>query len=174
MTSRQSVEPSKLPALLLGVGFGAFFDGIVIHQLLQWHHMISDTHDHPVTTVAGLEANTFADGVFHVAAYVVALAGALMMVHAWRSGRHAPTWRFQIGLMLAGWGMFNVVEGIVDHQILGIHHVRDDLGGPLSWDIGFLIGSALLVGAGLAIHASGRRPARAPGVGNATSGIKQG
>jgi Predicted membrane protein (DUF2243) len=29
--------------------------------------------------------------------------------------------------------------GLIDHEILGVHHVRDDLGGPLSWDIGFLI-----------------------------------
>lgn len=173
MTTPPGLEPSRLPALMLGVGFGAFFDGIVIHQILQWHHMVSGTHDHPVTTVAGLEANTFADGLFHVGAYAIALAGTLMMMSAWHSGRHAPTWRFQIGLMLAGWGMFNVVEGVVDHQILGIHHVRDDLGGPLSWDIGFLIGSALLVFVGLALHASGRRTTQAPGVGNATSGNRQ-
>jgi hypothetical protein len=29
------------------------------------------------------------------------------------------------------------VERLIDHQILGVHHVRDDLGGQLSWDIGF-------------------------------------
>lgn len=46
-----------------------------------------------------------------------------------------------------GWGLFNLVEGLVDHQLLGAHHVRDDLGGPLSWDIGFpLFGAALLAG----------------------------
>jgi uncharacterized membrane protein len=40
-------------------------------------------------------------------------------------------------LLVAGWGFFNVVEGLIDHQLLGVHHVRDDLGAPLSWDIGF-------------------------------------
>jgi uncharacterized membrane protein len=47
--------------------------------------------------------------------------------------------------MLVGWGLFNLVEGIVDHQLLGIHHVRDDLGGPLSWDLSFLAFGALLL-----------------------------
>ncbi|MCK1539441.1 DUF2243 domain-containing protein, partial [Bradyrhizobium sp. 176] len=27
--------------VLLGLGLGGFFDGIVFHQLLQWHHMLS-------------------------------------------------------------------------------------------------------------------------------------
>jgi hypothetical protein len=36
-------------------------------------------------------------------------------------------------LLVAGWGLFNVAEGLLDHQLLGVHHVRDDLGAPLSW-----------------------------------------
>jgi uncharacterized membrane protein len=56
--------------------------------------------------------------------------------------------RFHFGLVLTGWGIFNVVEGLIDHQILGVHHVRDDLGGPLSWDIGFLIFGILLMAVG--------------------------
>ena len=53
-------------------------------------------------------------------------------------------------MLLAGWGLFNVVEGLIDHEILGIHHVRDDLGGPVGWDLGFLaLGVVLLVGGAL-------------------------
>jgi uncharacterized membrane protein len=33
---------------------------------------------------------------------------------------------------------------------LGIHHARDDIGGPLGWDLGFLAFGALLVAGGLA------------------------
>jgi uncharacterized membrane protein len=32
--------------ILLGIGFGGFFDGIVLHQILQWHHMLTSTGDH--------------------------------------------------------------------------------------------------------------------------------
>ena len=53
--------------------------------------------------------------------------------------------------MLAGWGTFNVVEGLIDHQILGLHHVRDDLGGPLGWDLAFLALGVALIAVGSAL-----------------------
>ena len=78
-----------------------------------------------------------------------------MTLDAWQGRKLAPPWRSHIGMLMVGWGGFNLVEGVVDHQVLGIHHVRDDLGGPLSWDIGFLVVGALLVGAGFALSRSG-------------------
>lgn len=44
--------PVGLPGIVLGVGLGGFFDGIVLHQVLQWHHMFSSVY--PVDTVSGL------------------------------------------------------------------------------------------------------------------------
>ena len=38
----------KSAGILLGVGLGGFFDGIVLHQLLQWHHMITNIRFAPV------------------------------------------------------------------------------------------------------------------------------
>ena len=72
----------------------------------------------------------------------------------------APSWRAHVGMMFAGWGAFNLVEGLIDHQLLGIHHVRDDLGGPLGWDLAFLAFGVLLVVGGLALARSGRVRAR--------------
>ena len=86
------------------------------------------------------------------------LAGTLLLVRAWRSGRLAPPWAFHAGLLLAGWGLFNLVEGLVNHQLLGIHHVRDDLGAPLSWDLGFLAFGALLMLGGFALVARAGAP----------------
>ena len=54
-------------------------------------------------------------------------------------------------------GGFNLVEGLVNHHLLGVHHVRDDLGGPVVWDIGFLVASAALLLAGWWLHRSGQR-----------------
>ena len=144
----------------MGIGFGGFVDGIVLHQILQWHHLLTDAGDFPMDTVAGLQDNTLADGLFHAATWIFLLIGTLAAVHAWQRRRLAPPWRTHVGLLLAGWGAFNLVEGLVDHQILGIHHVRDDLGGPLAWDIGFLAFGALLVLVGAALTASGGRMAR--------------
>jgi uncharacterized membrane protein len=148
--------PPRLPAFLMGVGLGGFLDGIVLHQILQWHHMLTDTGDHPMTTVAGLETNTLADGFFHLATWLFVATATVLTVRAWQRGELAPPWRAHFGLLLAGWGVFNVVEGLVDHQILGIHHVRDDLGAPLGWDLAFLaFGALLVIGGGLLARSAG-------------------
>jgi uncharacterized membrane protein len=151
LAPRLRVEAAT-PLFLLGLGLGGFIDGILLHQVLQWHHMLTSTEEHPMTTLAGLEANTLADGFFHLSTWVLVAVGSALLFRAWRAGVLTPPWRAYLGLLLAGWGAFNVVEGVIDHQLLGIHHVRDDLGGPLGWDLAFLaLGVVLLaVGWGLA------------------------
>jgi uncharacterized membrane protein len=136
----------------MGLGLGGFVDGIVLHQLLQWHHLLTgDNGGEPSTTVAGLEANTLADGFFHLATWLLVVTATLLTVRAWQRRELAPPWRGHFGMLLAGWGAFNVVEGVIDHQILGIHHVRDDLGAPLGWDLAFLALGVLLIVGGLAL-----------------------
>jgi len=41
-------------------------------------------------------------------------------------------------------GLFNLVEGLIDHQIFGIHHVKPGLN-QLAWDVGILVFGALLI-----------------------------
>jgi uncharacterized membrane protein len=152
------LRPPRLPGFLLGLGLGGFIDGIVLHQILQWHHLLTgDRGGEPADTVAGLEANTLADGFFHLATWVLVAIGMAAAIRAWQRGELAPPWRLQLGMLLAGWGVFNVVEGVIDHQLLGLHHVRDDLGAPIGWDLGFLALGVLLVLAGLALARSGER-----------------
>lgn len=160
--ARPARVPSKAASLLYGLGLGGFIDGIVLHQILQWHHMVSHVDDFPVDTVAGLEVNTLADGFFHLATWFLVLAASVTTLMSWRQGRLAPNWSFHFGLVLTGWGIFNLVEGLVNHQILQIHHVRDDLGGPLSWDIGFLVSGLFLVIAGWLLHKRGLHALDAP------------
>lgn len=151
----RSADLPRAPGLLIGLGLGGFVDGIVLHQLLQWHHMVSDTPGYPPTTLDGLQANTVADGVFHAASWLLVVAGLVALVAVWRSGRAAPPWPAQLGLVLAGWGVFNVVEGTIDHLVLGVHHVRDDLGGPLGWDLAFLVLGVVQIAAGAALARRG-------------------
>jgi uncharacterized membrane protein len=153
-------DPPRAPAFLLGVGLGGFIDGIALHQILQWHHMLTGTGDEPMTTVAGLEANVLADGFFHVATWGFVAAATYLTVRAWQRRALAPPWRTHVGMLLAGWGVFNVVEGLIDHHLLGIHHVRDDLGGPLGWDLAFLGLGVLLILGGLTLARSGARDLR--------------
>ncbi len=92
-----------------------------------------------------------------MATWVLVLAASIAAIRAWRQGRLAPNWSFHFGLVLTGWGIFNVVEGVIDHQILGVNHVRHDLGGPLSWHIEFLIFGVLLIVGGWSLHMAGIR-----------------
>jgi uncharacterized membrane protein len=151
----QGQPPPRTSGLLFGLGLGGFVDGIVLHQILQWHHMVSA--ETPPTTLAGLEVNTVADGFFHLVTWLCVVAASITSISAWRQGRLAPSYSFHFGLVLAGWGIFNLVEGLIDHQILGVHHVRDDLGAPLSWDLGFLASGVLLVVGGWLLHRRGAR-----------------
>ncbi len=145
----------------MGVGLGGFLDGIVLHQILQWHHMLTgDNGGEPMTTVAGLEANTLVDGFFHLSTWFLVAIAVLMTVRAWQSRELAPPWRLQFGMVLAGWGVFNLVEGLIDHFLLGIHHVRDDIGAPIGWDLAFLALGALQLAAGLALARTGERVVR--------------
>ena len=147
--------------ILFGLGLGGFFDGIVLHQLLQWHHMLSSWY--LIDSVKNLELNTLWDGIFHSATYVFVVIGLFIL---WRTAhRRHLVWsnKLLVGTLLLGWGVFNVVEGLINHQILGVHHVNERVPEPqrLLWDIGFLVwGAAMLVGGWLLVR-SGRRETRA-------------
>ncbi|MBO4273719.1 DUF2243 domain-containing protein [Microbispora triticiradicis] len=153
----------RLPGIVLGVGLGGFVDGILLHQILQWHHMLSGTDSDHIgvryydpRTVSGLEMNTVWDGLFHTVCWLSVLIGlALLYSRVTRNRRRVWGSRVLWGWILAGWGLFNLVEGVVDHHLLAIHHVR---GGPhrLWWDIGFLVLGALLVAGGYLLARSGR------------------
>ena len=147
------------PGILLGVGLGGFVDGIVLHQILQWHHMLSSTNRYPVSTVAGLETNALWDGLFHAATWVAVAAGIWLLWRRTGDWHWARSGRELIGWMLVGWGLFNLVEGLVDHHLLGIHHVRET-GNQTAWDLAFLALGALLISGGWLLTRTERRPIR--------------
>lgn len=157
----QHSRPLVTAGIWLGLGLGGFFDGVVLHQILRWHHMLTSA-GYPPTSVANLDVNTLADGLFHAATYLFTLIGLIMLWRASRRSDVAWSGRILIGAMLVGWGAFNLVEGLIDHQILGIHHVRDDFPpGPAktAWDIGFLVwGALMLAGGWLMIRAAAPSP----------------
>ena len=108
--------------ILLGIGLGGFVDGIVLHQILQWHNMFSNWY--PPMTMENMSFNMVWDGVFHAAVWIATLAGVLLLWHAAYYGNPIPVLKVFIGQMILGWGLFNLVEGIIDHQLLAIHYVR--------------------------------------------------
>ena len=145
--------------ILLGVGLGGFADGILLHQVLQWHNMLSSVV--PPTTMEAMRANMRADGLLHVGTW---LATALAVWLLWIAGQRVtafPSSRWFIGQFFIGWGVFNLVEGIINHQVLGLHHVR---GTPdFDWDYGFLLVAGLgFVFLGRRLARGGYEPDRRP------------
>src|SRR5215217_434429 len=114
---------SKLPGMLLGMGLGGFADGILLHQILHWHNMGSARV--PPTTLEAAQANIRWDGFFHAGVWLLTVAGVYLLLREARRGALLPSPRAFIGHLLLGWGGFNLVEGLVDHHLLQLHHVRD-------------------------------------------------
>src|SRR4051812_3066321 len=92
--------------ILLGLGLGGFFDGIVLHQILQWHHMVSHVDDYPTTTVAGLKANTLSDGLFHAATWIITVIGLFLLWTAIHRSNGPWSTKSFVGLLIFGWGVF--------------------------------------------------------------------
>jgi uncharacterized membrane protein len=147
----------KSAGILFGLGLGGFFDGIVLHQLLQWHHMLSSWY--PANTLENLELNTLWDGIFHSSTYLFVVAGLFIL---WRSAqRRHLFWssKLLVGTMLLGFGIFNTVEGIINHHILGIHHVNETVARDywIYWDIGFTLSGIAMMAIGWLLMRQGDR-----------------
>ncbi|MFC6769630.1 DUF2243 domain-containing protein [Natrinema soli] len=157
---RRDAKPLVIAGLALGVGLGGFFDGIVFHQILQIHNMLSSYPDSSVAT--DLELNVMADGLFHLVTYTFTVIGLVLFSRAWRFHPVPKSGRILLGAVIMGWGVFNVVEGLVDHQLLGLHHVWPAGPGPvILWDAAFLLwGTLFIVGGYLVIRTDS---AAAPG-----------
>ena len=139
--------------VVLGIGLGAFADGIVLHQLLQWHHLVSSRE--PDSTLAGLETNTFWDGVFHASAWLVTVFGLTLLVAARRRSAAARSPRNVFGSALIGWGLFNVADQLVFHLALGAHHIRETANYEI-YDWGFFAVGLALIAVGAAVVRGGR------------------
>jgi uncharacterized membrane protein len=124
----------RWPGLLLGLALGGFFDGILLHQILQWHHLLS-----AVDAARDLRTQLLADGLFHALMYLV----AVVALHGlWRrrhvlggSGAGASLW----GHAMLGFGAWHVLDAVLSHWLLGIHRIRMDSPQPLLWDLIWLV-----------------------------------
>lgn len=160
MTAATNRRPLVAAGLLLGAGLGGFVDGILFHQILQWHNMLSARY--PTSGPADgaesrrhVEINMFWDGLFHALTWVTTLAGVTALFVAGRRPDVPWSGPTLAGSMLLGWGLFNLVEGVIDHHLLHVHHVREDLG-VSAWDYGFLAAGAVLAATGWVLVRAGR------------------
>jgi uncharacterized membrane protein len=114
---------SRAPGLILGMGLGGFVDGILLHQLLHWHNMGSARV--PPVTLEAVRINMRWDGLFHAGVWLLTITGVYLLLRDAHRGRALPSGRSFTGQLLMGWAGFNLVEGVIDHHLLELHHVRD-------------------------------------------------
>lgn len=148
-----NTKPLTVAGVILGVGMGGFADGIVFHQLLQLHNML--TGQIPKTSIANIEVNMFWDGLFHSVTWLTTLLGIGLLYRAGRKPSVPWNGRILSGGMVLGWGLFNFVEGLIDHHLLHAHHVVERLGLSI-YDYLFLASGVLLILVGWAMIRSGR------------------
>lgn len=146
-------RPLIAAGLLMGAGLGGFVDGIVFHQILQTHNMLSARL--PPNTLVDAKINMFWDGVFHAAVWTMTVIGLAMLFHAGKRADVPWSGRTLVGSLLLGWGLFNIVEGTIDHQLLGLHHVLEYAANPLPADLAFLAFGAALIAGGWALIRAG-------------------
>ncbi|MBE4909472.1 DUF2243 domain-containing protein [Bacillus luteolus] len=127
----------KIGSFVLGFGFLGALDGIIFHQLLQWHSVYMAT-DRPGQIVS--------DGLFHFAVTITLVIGGILLWVAENPIAHKKGIRLLIGWFLIGGGLFNLTEGIINHHILQIHRVKPADPNPLFYDLTFLgLGVVLIV-----------------------------
>lgn len=131
VTARRNAGHAVMASAALGFALGGFFDGILLHQILQWHHLLSGLPQ----AAADLRFLVMADGLFHLAMYGVVAFGLLWL---WRgrtaiavdgAGRQGLAWA------MIGFGSWHIVDAFLSHWLLGIHRIRMDSEIPLFWDI---------------------------------------
>ncbi|RYE22979.1 MAG: DUF2243 domain-containing protein, partial [Sphingobacteriaceae bacterium] len=126
---------------------------IVLHQILQWHEMLSNKI--PPVTLLNKSVNMFWDGIFHAFCLVVVMVGLILLLKLFFRKDILITKTAFYGSLCLGWGLFNLIEGVIDHQILKLHNVREVTENIALWNYGFLAFAIILIISGSALIRKG-------------------
>ena len=137
-----TTRPLTTAGMAIGIGMGGFVDGIVFHQILQLHNMLSARI--PTDTLVGAKINMVWDGIFHAAVWIATAIGITLLWRAIKRPDVLLSGRALFGSILFGFGLFNLVEGLIDHHLLNVHHVYERLGQSI-WDYVFLASGVALM-----------------------------
>ena len=135
--------PLAITSIILGIGIGGFIDGIFLHQILQWHSMF--TNQLPDDNLLGKSVNMFWDGIFHLLTLIAVLIGVISFARLLRRKNINPSPKLFWGGLLAGWGLFNFVEGTIHHHILKFHNVKEISNYTDLWNYSFLASGILFM-----------------------------
>ncbi|WP_135305876.1 DUF2243 domain-containing protein [Haloarcula amylovorans] len=139
-----------LAAGVFGFGFSGLIDVLVLHHVLQWHHLVSGVY--PQDTLSGLRTNILADGLFSLTMLVIMCVGGGLL---WQSERRTDVplaLRPVTGAAVIGLGIFDLFDVVVDHMILGLHQPLSQAG---RYNPHWAAVSLLFVAAGYYIYRTG-------------------
>ncbi len=148
----KKMQPLSISGILFGVGMGGLAYGIIFHQLAQAHNMIS-TRFFP-DNIDNLQINMVWDGIFYMLTWVMIATGLALLWRVAKRGEVPLVTKFFAGSMVLGWGLFNLIEGILDHHILQLHHVVEAATSTnqILWDVAFLASGVILITVGTYIR----------------------
>lgn len=151
---KEHTRPLVVAGTVIGLGMGGFVDGILFHQILQLHNMLSNwvLRD----SLRNEQINMVWDGFFHAFTWTCVAIGLALL---WRAVTRPGTLlsgKAMWGALLLGFGLFNLVEGTIDHEILQVHHVYQNGNHPL-WDMVFLASGVVLMAGGWSLIGQGFR-----------------
>lgn len=133
-----------LSGCLLGLGFVAFIDEAVFHQILHWHHFYDKS-----TPDIGLVS----DGLFHAFSWFSTIAGHFLSLifDEERPGGQKMAWRISI------WrGAFQLYDGTIQHKLMRIHQIRYNVEiAPYDW-VWNIIAALILIAGLILIFRTGR------------------
>lgn len=137
-----------IAGILLGGSIIGFLDGILFHQIFQLHGMLANRV--PLDSLVNVEINMFWDGIFHLFTLFLILSSFSLF---WSSVNYSAVYKsnaFLLGLIFLGAGIFNLIEGIIDHTLLEVHHVLQRASPSMmrDGDIMFLVVAIALIGLG--------------------------
>lgn len=141
--------PLSTASVVMGMGIGGFIDGIVFHQILQLHSMVSNRLS--IDTFVGKAVNMFWDGIFHALTLLAVTIGFILLVSLLKRRNINPSPRLALGGAVGGWGIFNLVEGIIHHQIIKLHNVNEYAMNPEVWNYSFLAGGIVMIAVGYSL-----------------------
>jgi uncharacterized membrane protein len=134
-----------------------FFEGILLHQVLQWHHLLSLVSG---SAFRDPRVQVVADGMFHVLMYLLAVLGLVLFWRRRTDLAEPGRTRVLIGSFIAGFGAWNVADVGLFHWVLRIHNIRLDVPNPIAWDTAWLaiFGVLPLAGAIMIFKSRGGSP----------------
>lgn len=144
----RTLKRAVVGAGVFGFGFSGLVDVLLLHHVLQLHHLVSNKVE--PTTLTGLRLNIFADGLFSLAMLtIMSVGGGLVWAAERRRARQPLPPRPLAGAAVVGLGVFDLFDVVVDHTLLGLHHATS---GPGFYDPHWAVISLLIIGAGAYIY----------------------